>query len=135
MMWSPGFFASAPPLLGGLIWREILCLLCGFWIGFGFLASVAVVGMTFFREERERGVVGVVTFEIWVLFFWVSLSEGKKMCVCGCFFLSFLDLELCSWFFFYYYFFIYLWVCVLGFEFVFLLFLFKTHLHLNSYDF
>ena len=44
-------------------------MLCGFWIGFGFLASVAVVGMTFFREERERGVVGVVTFEIWVLFF------------------------------------------------------------------
>ena len=50
-------------------------MLCGFWIGFGFLASVAVVGMTFLREERERerererGVVGVVTFEIWVLFF------------------------------------------------------------------
>ena len=45
-------------------------MLCGFWIGFGFLASVAVVGMTFFeRRERERGVVGVVTFEIWVLFF------------------------------------------------------------------
>ena len=38
----------------------------GYW-----LLTVAVVGMTFFREERERerGVVGVVTFEIWVLFF------------------------------------------------------------------
>ena len=91
----------------------------------------------FERRERERGVVGVVTFEIWVLFFWVSLSEGKKVCICGCFFLSFLDLELCSWFFFFsfIYLFIYLWVCVLGSEFVFLLFLFKTHLHLNSYDF
>ena len=49
-------------------------MLCGFWIGFGFLASVAVVGMTYLRErererERERGVVGVVTFEIWVLVF------------------------------------------------------------------
>ena len=50
-------------------------MLYGFWISFGFLASVVVVGMTFLREERERerererGVVGVVTFEIWVLFF------------------------------------------------------------------
>ena len=46
-------------------------MLCGFWIGFGFLASVAVVGMTFLREERERerGIVGVVIFEIWVLLF------------------------------------------------------------------
>ena len=48
-------------------------MLCGFWIGFGFLASVDVVGMTFLREkrerERERGVVGVITFEIWLLFF------------------------------------------------------------------
>ena len=43
------------------------------------MAFVAVVGMTLLREERERerererkrerGVVGVVTFEIWVLFF------------------------------------------------------------------
>ena len=68
-----GFSASAPPLLGGLIWREILCFaLCLLdWI---WVLAVAVVGMTFFeRTERERGVVvGVVTFEIWVLF---SLSE------------------------------------------------------------
>ena len=64
----------------------------------------------------------------------MSLSEGKKVCVYGCFFLSFLDLELCSWFFFFF-FFLNLWVCVLGSEFVFLLFLFKTHLDLNSYDF
>ena len=32
------------------------------------LLVVAVVRMTILRE-RERGVVGVVTFEIWVLFF------------------------------------------------------------------
>ena len=71
-----GFSASAPPLLGGLIWREILCFaLClsdSTWV-----LAVAVVGMTFLKgrereRERERGVVGVVTFEIWVLFF---LSE------------------------------------------------------------
>ena len=69
-----GFSASAPPLLGGLIWREILCFaLCLLdWI---WVLAVAVVGMTFLREERERerererGVVGVVTFEIWVLVF------------------------------------------------------------------
>ena len=108
-------------------------MLCGFWIGFGFLAFVAVVGITFLRGERERGVVGVVTFEIWVLFFLVSLSEGKKVCVCGFFFISFLYLELCSWFFFFFFF--NFWVCVLGSEFLFLLFLFKTYLDLNSYDF
>ena len=40
------------------------------------LLAVAIVGMTILRErereierERRRGVVGVVTFEIWVLFF------------------------------------------------------------------
>ena len=59
-----------------------MCLLCGFWIGFGFLASVAVVGMTFFREERERererGIVGVVTFEIWVLFFLSEFERRKE---------------------------------------------------------
>ena len=42
--------------------------------------AVAVVRMTILRE-RERGVVGVVTFEIWVLFFLVSLNEGKKVCI------------------------------------------------------
>ena len=65
------------------------------------------------------------------------MSEGKKMCVRGCFVISFLYLELCSQCFFFYFYFFYnnFWVCIIGSEFVFLLLLFKTHLDLNSYDF
>ena len=51
-----GFFASAPPLLGGLIWREILCfvlwLLDCIWV-LGFLLLL-LLGWQFWERERER---------------------------------------------------------------------------------
>ena len=50
------------------------------------------------RRKRERGIVGVVTFEIWVLFFSFFLVSGIVFLV-FLFFISgfvFLDLSLCS---------------------------------------
>ena len=96
----------------------VLCFVA-FGLDLGSWLLLLLLGWHFWEKrerERERGVVGVVTFEIWVLFFeWVWVKERKCVyvgvfffhsCIWNCvlgflfyFFISgfvFLNLSLCS---------------------------------------